>query len=955
LAEDLHRFLEGKPIRARRVGTGERVVKWARRRPAAAALLAALLVMAGAAAATGVWLQQQETERRWAKSQREGQARAAIVTALKRADELRREERLREAVLVLTSESLHLADADAPELEQRLKQAQADIKFAYDLECVRESRPFRPDGSIDHRQRAADFQAAFARAGLRMSDDVESIAASIRTSPVRDEIVAALDEWAVAALMLSDGPTVERLLRIARAADPEPRWRDRFRDPAAWRSADRLRELADEAFTTSPPPPGHQIALVGLLLRQRGGGNRALQLLSEACRRRPGNFWLNLEMGAALRVEGRDGESAGYYHAALAVRPENAWAHWELGLVLLVVGQTEEALAEHRRAVELAPTNPLLRSRLVFALTRAGYWKDAATACRRALEIDPKNHFVPTQLATELWRNGRPEDAVVMFHKAIEIDPSFVSARHSLGVLFWQTGRHEEAVTALRAVTKLAPQDANARQLLAHELATTGHPAEAITEMQAAIASAPTTIEFYVDLGKLLRAQGRPEAAVAAFEKAVKLNPGQAWDGLAATRLDQGRFAEARFATDRLLDLYKTGMMYRALRRQRDLCDLLLAVEAKLPAMLAGQERPTDVPTQRALAEWCYKHKRLTAMAASYYTAVLAMQPSLADDLEAGHRFHAACAAALAGCGLGADAAQLDQRRAELRKQALAWLTAEYNAWAERHRLAKPGDRAVVTAAVRAWQSNQDLATVRDEKALAKFPLEEGSAWRALWSKVAVLAARDPVTLFTRARDHGGRREWAKAVACYAVAFELEPTDNGEYWFEYAGAQRLAGNQAGYRKACEHMLARGQSAPAMRPYLVARACTLAPGSAADPERPRQVSQGELQRSATAYWSLTEQAALDFRAGRFQAAIPLLERSLTADGRPGRAVLNWLWLALTYQKLGKAEESRRWLDRAANWLDQQGGQMPQETGFMGSHLHNWLEAHVLLQEAKALLR
>src|SRR5262249_50037765 len=39
LAEDLGRFLAGEPVRARRVGVWERVVKWVNRRPAAAALL----------------------------------------------------------------------------------------------------------------------------------------------------------------------------------------------------------------------------------------------------------------------------------------------------------------------------------------------------------------------------------------------------------------------------------------------------------------------------------------------------------------------------------------------------------------------------------------------------------------------------------------------------------------------------------------------------------------------------------------------------------------------------------------------------------------------------------------------------------------------------------------------------------------------------------------------------
>ncbi len=44
LADELARFRHGEPIRARRVGRGERLIKWARRRPAAAALVAVSLL-----------------------------------------------------------------------------------------------------------------------------------------------------------------------------------------------------------------------------------------------------------------------------------------------------------------------------------------------------------------------------------------------------------------------------------------------------------------------------------------------------------------------------------------------------------------------------------------------------------------------------------------------------------------------------------------------------------------------------------------------------------------------------------------------------------------------------------------------------------------------------------------------------------------------------------------------
>jgi hypothetical protein len=112
----------------------------------------------------------------------------------------------------------------------------------------------------------------------------------------------------------------------------------------------------------------------------------------------------------------------------------------------------------------------------------------------------------------------------------------------------------------------------------------------------------------------------------------------------------------------------------------------------------------------------------------------------------------------------------------------------------------------------------------------------------------------------------------------------------------------------------------------------------------------------LQANRDAPWSLTESAALLVRAGHFERSVPLLEQSLAADGRPGRAVVNWLWLALGYQQAGRTEEARRWLGKAAAWLDQQGGRMPLESSFflLGLHHHTWLEAHVLRKEVEGLL-
>jgi tetratricopeptide (TPR) repeat protein len=851
----------------------------------------------------------------------------------------------------------HLAEANSPQLEEQLRRAQSDVRIAADLEGVRESNPLLADGTVDYRQRAVEYRAAFERAGLRIEDDPNTVAEFIRVSAIRDQLIAAVEDRALVAFALGDEPLIERLLQIAKSADPEPHWRDRFRQRTAWRRRAQLMQLAAEAFNTEPAPSGYQLALLGCLLRHSADDGVGIPLLREACRRQPGNFWVNRELATTLSKAGRIGESITYFRAALALRPNNAGIHEGLGVVLFHDGHTDEALIAFRRAAELPPHSRSSRQRLVGALAQAGRWVEAADECRKSLAADPTDPFPPLNLGMALFVHQRDEDAIAACRLAIGADPNAPTAYYFLGEAQKRLGRHDEAVTAFRKVTELQPNNANARHLLALELAGTGRLGEAITEARTGIARYPTGDVFYRDLGTFLRKQGQAEEAVAAFQKAADRVPQHpdTWDGLAAALLDVGRFAEARSATERLLKLPATEASRRAAQRQLDLCNALIPFESGLPALLAGKGPPESAVARRALAEWCLKYRRLTATAASFYESALTAEPALAADPEAVPRFHAARAAALAGCGVGEDTTKLDdQRKTALRRQALGWLTAEYTVWAERHRRGKPGDRTAAATAVRAWLQSEDLAGVRDARVLTKLPPDEQRAWQALWADVAALAARDPVAKFERARTHVARTQWKEAAKCYAEGMELEPTDDGELWFEYAAVQLLSDDREGYRRACAHMLARCHPKGPMRPYLVARACTLAPDSTDDPELPGQLSQDELARSPTAFWSLTERVALQLRGTPTQEVVFVLGQNLAADGRPGRAVLNWLWLALAHHRQGNIAEARLWLGKANQWLNQQGNRMPRDTRDLGLHRHAWLEAHALRKEAKGLL-
>jgi hypothetical protein len=171
-------------------------------------------------------------------------------------------------------------------------------------------------------------------------------------------------------------------------------------------------------------------------------------------------------------------------------------------------------------------------------------------------------------------------------------------------------------------------------------------------------------------------------------------------------------------------------------RRSLDVAVRMKAALEKLPRILKGEAQPADAAERLALAHLCQLHKQLFAAAARFYAEAFAHQPTLAED--AGHRYNAACAAALAGCGQGKDAVSLGEKeRALLRRQALDWLRADLDAW--RRRLAKGPEqtRPAVVQQMQHWQQDPDFSGVRGPDALGRLPEAERPGWQQLWADVA--------------------------------------------------------------------------------------------------------------------------------------------------------------------------------------------------------------------------
>jgi serine/threonine-protein kinase len=198
----------------------------------------------------------------------------------------------------------------------------------------------------------------------------------------------------------------------------------------------------------------------------------------------------------------------------------------------------------------------------------------------------------------------------------------------------------------------------------------------------------------------------------------------------------QGKHAEAEAEYRQALRLRPDD--HEAHHFHRNLGDALATqgkhAEAEAEYRQALRLRPGDPSAIYNLGFLLCRQK--PAAAARFYAEAFAAEPKLADDPRFRNRYNAACAAALAGCGQGQDAGKLDDKeRARLRKQALAWLRADLEAW--RHLLEKGPDqtRAHVQQTLRHWQQDANFAGVRGD-ALAKLPEAERQAWQQLWADV---------------------------------------------------------------------------------------------------------------------------------------------------------------------------------------------------------------------------
>jgi tetratricopeptide (TPR) repeat protein len=883
-----------------------------KRRRLTAALAAAGLGLVVLAAGAGLWFQLDRAERREEAARQEAALRQEVETALVQAVRFRKDLHFAQGRALLEQAKQRLEPAGPDDLRQRVKQALADLQLAESLDKARLRVATLMGPNLDWDECERKYADMFDRSGMgRVGEDVAAVAARVRASAVSTEIVAALDDWvsltksdrrawllAVAreadphpwrdrlrqphlwddpgaltklageakeaalspqmatalgrALQRKGGAPIP-LLAAAQARFPRDFWVN-FTLAQALINAKRGDEAVGfyRAALAARPPTGPVHYNLGNALFRRGQLDEAVRHYREALRLDPRHRMAHGNLGNALFGQGQFDEAI--RHLRQVVRPPDpklADAHTALGVALQAKGQLDEAIRHHRKAIALSPKFARAHTNLGNALKAKGWGSLAMLEYRRAIALSSREALAHHQLGRYLQDNGRLAEAMVEYRRALAIDPKRNTSHHHLGMCFHDQGYLDEAMVEYRRAIAIDPNLASSHHQLGMALEQMGHLDEAMASYRRAIQLSPKAVPPHLHLSRIFIVRGQPEEAIAKLRTAVQLEPTDAkiHVRLAERLLRQGNFAEGLKAAQRGLELVATeGPGRRALESKRDDARNLLALDRRLPGLLAGKERPAAAELL-ALARRCRDRGRPYA-AARLYASAFAARPALADASNR-NRYAAACVACLASFAApdGPEGTQLgDPERAGLRRQALTWLRADL---AQTNRWRESGKWAVSWVLV-AWQTEKALAGVRDRAALAKLPAEERKEWERFWADVTAALAADPVE---QGRAHAARRRWGAAARCYAQALKRGAPEDGHFWFEYAAVLLLSGDRPGYARACAHMIEKCGK-PHLRAYHAARACTLAPGSA--PAQAGRLARAELTRAAGAPWSLTEQ-------------------------------------------------------------------------------------------------
>jgi tetratricopeptide (TPR) repeat protein len=318
-------------------------------------------------------------------------------------------------------------------------------------------------------------------------------------SPIRSEILRALDDWALA-VEEKDPATAERVWDVGFRAGPPTELATKLRDPAVRGDPTRLNKLIERADDVAVSVPA--TLFVAALFERRKGDARVLLEVAQA--RHPTDF----DVTFALAM---------FHHTRASQR--------------LPVEQVEyhkrQAISHYRTARAIRPDHPAVLTNVGLLLGEKREFGAAAAVLREAIKFHPDDHIAHFNLGGVLVEMNELEEAEAAYRATIRLSPKYGAAYSNLGAVLGRRKRHREAADVLAKAVELAPNEPVIRANYGLALQRTGDLDGALREYRVAVRLDPKYAPGHLNMGVVLELRRDFAGAEKAFREAARLDEKQ--------------------------------------------------------------------------------------------------------------------------------------------------------------------------------------------------------------------------------------------------------------------------------------------------------------------------------------------------------------------------------------------------------------------------------------------
>ena len=530
---------------------------------------------------------------------------------------------------------------------------------------------------------------------------------------------------------------------------------------------------------------------------------------------------------------------------------------------------------------------------------------------RLAESIDVRAHHPATlnALAHTLWAaEGKDSNvALKLLRNAQSVYPGDFWLNETLARTLSEKGDREGAIRFHTAAVAIRPNSFASHINLGNALNDQNKPDEAIDCFRKAIELNPKDSAAYNGLGNALYVQQNLDKAIAAYLKAIELDPKNAkpYINLANVYFKQGTWGEADAYYRKGMELgSKSASAHSAL-------GFALTMQAKWDEAIdcyrkAIELEPNVAARHYALGVLLCDRKRDYDGAVAAFSKTIELTPKDAN----------------AYSSLG---------NALMGQQNLGKAIAGYSKAIELN----PKDSTAYNGLGNALygQQKMDKAIAAYSKAIELNPknaIAYNNLGKALYDQKkldeAIVAYRKSIEIDPSEASFyitygallcDGLKDYGKAIECFRKAIELDPRD--------AHAHSNLGVALRGLKKWPEAIDAGKKALAINPRnanahngLAWQLATCPDAKFRDPDQAIKLARKAVELAPENSGFLNTLGAAYHRAGAWESAIAALEKSMRL--RKGGDSFDWLFLAMSYWKLDRKGEARKWYDRAVAWMD-----------------------------------